>query len=103
MYTSVKKVSKNQAKPSSILTTLFALVQYFLVLGYNSFPFVQTLTLAGPQTGEVTETGSTTPANTGGSIGDCVNDALTISSPGFKSPPVICGENSGQHSKTVLR
>ena len=31
------------------------------------------------------------------SIGKCVLESMTISSPGMKPPPVICGINSGQH------
>ena len=33
------------------------------------------------------------------SIGACQTDTMSISSPGFVGSPVICGTNSGQHSK----
>uniref|UniRef100_A0A0K2TE88 Putative LOC101744434 [Bombyx mori] n=1 Tax=Lepeophtheirus salmonis TaxID=72036 RepID=A0A0K2TE88_LEPSM len=33
----------------------------------------------------------------GGSIGDCIDDTMTLSSPGGQGSPTICGLNSGQH------
>ena len=35
----------------------------------------------------------------GASIGDCTTDTFSISSPGNIGSPVICGFNTGQHSK----
>jgi hypothetical protein len=35
----------------------------------------------------------------GGSIGDCVTDTFSFSSPGSNGSPIICGYNTGQHSK----
>ena len=35
----------------------------------------------------------------GDAIGDCVTDSFSITSPGNVGTPVICGFNSGQHSK----
>ncbi len=35
----------------------------------------------------------------GGSIGDCASDTFAVSSSGNKASPVICGVNTGQHSK----
>jgi len=37
--------------------------------------------------------------NTGGAVGDCVTDEFSISAPGSNGTPVICGFNTGQHSK----
>jgi len=30
-------------------------------------------------------------------IGDCIYDSFTVTSPGTRAPPVICGYNTGQH------
>jgi hypothetical protein len=37
--------------------------------------------------------------NAGDGIGDCMTDQFSISSPGNVGTPVICGTNTGQHSK----
>ena len=39
----------------------------------------------------------------GDAIGDCVTDSFSITSPGNVGTPVICGFNSGQHSKYSLK
>ena len=39
---------------------------------------------------------------TGSSIGDCVTDTFTLSAPSNRGSPVICGLNTGQHSKLNL-
>jgi len=36
-------------------------------------------------------------ANEGPKTGDCIYDTFTVSNPGFSSPPIICGTNTGQH------
>ncbi len=36
---------------------------------------------------------------TGGAIGDCASDTFTLTAPNNKASPVICGTNTGQHSK----
>ena len=33
----------------------------------------------------------------------CQTDLFTVTSPGNNAPPVICGTNSGEHSKTVIQ
>ena len=38
----------------------------------------------------------------GGSIGDCTIDSFSVSAPGNKGSPEICGLNTGQHSKNYL-
>jgi hypothetical protein len=49
-----------------------------------------TMVLSGPY--------STTAANTDGMrLGDCENDNMRVTSPGYTSSPVICGYNTGQH------
>jgi len=40
---------------------------------------------------------STAAAGTANSLGNCDVDTFTITAPGAKSPPVICGTNTGQH------
>ena len=37
----------------------------------------------------------------GASVGDCLTDTFVVSG-GGKSSPVICGTNTGQHSKIQL-
>lgn len=44
-------------------------------------------------------TGAATTTGFGGSIGDCLTDTFSITSPGNNGSPLICGTNSGQHSK----
>ena len=39
----------------------------------------------------------------GGGIGDCVTDSFVFSAPGNRGSPVICGINTGQHSKINFR
>ena len=34
-----------------------------------------------------------------GAVGDCTGDTFTASSPSLGGSPVICGYNTGQHSK----
>jgi len=49
-----------------------------------------TMVLAPPYT-------TTTTADDGIRVGDCLYDTLTVTNPGGKSPPIICGYNTGQH------
>jgi hypothetical protein len=35
----------------------------------------------------------------GGAIGDCLTDQFSITSQGTGGTPIICGFNTGQHSK----
>lgn len=39
----------------------------------------------------------------GGALGDCTNDQFSITSPGNMGSPIICGFNTGQHSKMFRR
>ena len=34
-------------------------------------------------------------------IGQCQDDQFSVTAPGNNAPPVICGTNSGEHSKLV--
>ena len=51
--------------------------------------------MANPYQGTAQSTGGTTE---GGAIGDCISDQFSIDGPNQGSP-VICGTNTGQHSK----
>ena len=51
--------------------------------------------MADPYLGTAQSTGTTAQ---GGSIGDCISDQFSIDGPNQGSP-VICGTNTGQHSK----
>ena len=31
-------------------------------------------------------------------MGQCLTDTFSVTSPGSPTPPVICGDNNGQHS-----
>jgi len=42
-------------------------------------------------------TGSVALANTDQNIGKCQLESMTVTAPGMKSPPEICGINTGQH------
>ena len=58
--------------------------------------------IAGPETGITRSTATTIAAGDGGAIGDCIEDAFSISSPSGPGSPVICGTNSGYHSKCTV-
>jgi len=49
-----------------------------------------TMVLSGPYT-------TVAPATAGMRLGDCENDWMRVTSPGYSSSPVICGYNTGQH------
>jgi len=49
-----------------------------------------TMVLAAPYT-------TTTVADDGVRVGDCLYDTLTVTNPGGPTPPIICGYNTGQH------
>lgn len=38
----------------------------------------------------------------GGAIGDCTKDTFSVTSPGNRGSPIICGFNTGQHSRHIL-
>ncbi len=78
---------------------------------YKSIFFIQlrldftTFVITGPQTSSQsafkTKTGELTAANTGliqSLASQCLTDTFSVSSGGI-TPPVICGTNSGEHSK----
>ena len=57
--------------------------------------YFQVFNIAGPQLG-TTDTAATT---SGGAIGQCYKDTFTVASGGNFGSPIICGYNTGQHSK----
>ncbi|TRY62048.1 hypothetical protein TCAL_13257, partial [Tigriopus californicus] len=52
-----------------------------------------TFLIAGPTVG----TASTDTLTNGASIGDCMADTFSVTSPGNQGSPLICGFNTGQH------
>jgi len=54
----------------------------------------ETFTLSSPYTAT---TGADATKNYATKIGNCVTDFFSVSVPGGKAPPLICGANSGQH------
>ena len=36
-------------------------------------------------------------------VGQCQDDQFSVTAPGNNAPPVICGTNSGEHSKLATR
>ena len=72
-----------------------------LIKSYFSF---QTFVIASPYTFQTTDTNAAAPAQNfklfGDSFGDCATDAFQITSPGQgQATPIICGTNTGYHSK----
>jgi len=61
--------------------------------------FLQTFDIASPETG--TASAGTVATGNGQALGDCLTDQFSITAPGNLGSPVICGFNSGQHSKTL--
>ena len=59
----------------------------------------QTFEIAGPATCTTTDVATGATRRIGGRIGDCLTDTFSITSPGNPGTPVICGFNTGQHSK----
>jgi len=58
----------------------------------------ETFVLNDPVTASTVTVGpATNAAGTANSLGDCNTDQFSVTAPGGKSPPVICGTNSGQH------
>ena len=56
--------------------------------------------LSGPQTKQV-ENDPGNAAPTGYTVGDCIHDYFQVTGGSdSKSSPVICGTNTGKHSKT---
>ena len=53
---------------------------------------------------QVTDTGTATQnLRQGGATGDCATDQFSITAPGAIGSPVICGTNTGYHSKNFAR
>ena len=62
----------------------------------------QTFDIAGPAVGTTTAVATGAVRRIGGRIGDCISDTFSITSPGNPGSPVICGFNTGQHSKDKM-
>ena len=76
------------------------LQNYLLILNtvYNFFVFLlcKTFSIGGPVGGTTAAAANTL---NGGAIGDCTTDTFSVTSPGNRGSPIICGFNTGQHSK----
>jgi len=57
----------------------------------------ETFTLTNPATRVATPAATAGGTYTSISYGGCETDFFTVSTPGATAPPLICGENSGQH------
>ncbi len=60
---------------------------------------LQQFTISPPFTGTTVAAGAAPAGGQGQAIGDCVTDSFSIRSPGNPGSPVICGINTGYHSK----
>ena len=49
-----------------------------------------------------TAVASNTVTTTGTTIGSCLTDSFSITSPGLGGSPLICGTNTGYHSKFCI-
>ena len=49
--------------------------------------------------GETAAQNAIVAGNVGNGIGDCIEDTFSVSTPGGPGSPVICGTNTGYHSK----
>lgn len=58
--------------------------------------------IAQPFTCGATGSSTVCTSTDGPLIGDCLTDTFTVTSPGSRSPPVICGYNTGQHMYVPL-
>ena len=59
----------------------------------------QTSVLATQTVGTAVAFGTAASLLNDDAIGACATDSMSISSPGFVGSPIICGTNTGQHSK----
>ena len=57
--------------------------------------------IAGPEEGTVLAALTAANNANGGFIGDCNTDRFTVSSLGNAGAPIICGYNTGQHSRLI--
>ena len=66
-------------------------------MAVNSFYKFQTFAIAGPQVA------TSNTATSGSAAGDCATDTFAVSAGGsFRSSPIICGGNGGQHGEHLL-
>ncbi len=66
----------------------------------NSRLIVKSFDIGGPVAGTVAAAvpAGDPAASNGGAVGDCATDTFSVTSPGNRGSPVICGFNTGQHS-----
>jgi hypothetical protein len=57
----------------------------------------ETFVLSNPVTATATTLGTDGAAGAANRVGNCETDLFSITNPGGKSPPAICGVNTGQH------
>lgn len=57
----------------------------------------ETFVLNNPVTAIAVTVGPAAASGTANRIGNCDTDSFTITTPGGKAPPLICGTNTGQH------
>ena len=62
----------------------------------------ETFTLAGPQEDDFVNAVDSVVKNSHSIVGQCLSDNLVVAASEGVSPPIICGENSGQHMYTSL-
>ena len=60
------------------------------------------LTLTGPQEDNYTSAVDSVVKNSHSIVGQCLSDTMIIVPGEGPAPPIICGENSGQHVYTSL-
>merc|ERR1712106_1030729 len=65
-----------------------------LRLDFETFAMNNPVTVTTISVGAIGPTGADGSANR---VGNCDTDSFSVTSPGGKSPPLICGTNSGQH------
>ena len=56
--------------------------------------------ISDPVLGTSTATATSVKTTNGGALGDCRTDQFSIDGP-YRGSPVICGTNTGQHSKSA--
>ena len=63
---------------------------------------IQSFQIANPVLGETAAQNAAVAAGAGNAIGDCIEDTFSVSTAGGSGSPVICGTNTGYHSKFLI-
>ena len=69
---------------------------------YNFFLLSKSFQIANPNLGETVAQNALVNAGVGNGIGDCVEDTFSVSTSAGPGSPVICGTNTGYHSKFLI-